>query len=103
MGREHQLQGNARVREESDRRQARVRVAVTGGINIVRVVVARGAAVAGLDVGERFLDLAVIDADRRAVRYSRIALEDLDRNDPIAALGAALAAEIPGYRDGAIV
>jgi hypothetical protein len=57
----------------------------------VRLAIARHRAIVGIDVGENYLDLAIIDADRRRLEHSRIDLREIGGADPIGELASRFA------------
>src|SRR6266478_6642349 len=100
MGREYRLQRDSRLREESDRRPARIPAAVsTESLNLE---IASDAAIVGIDVGESYLDLASITPERGELRYARIALDQIGGTDRIGALADVLVDRVPELRAGAI-
>ena len=87
MGREHRLPGDARICEEGDRRDARVSVALpNAAAGIIsacaatrRIQLDRDATIAGIDVGEDFLDLALLPPLRRSLLLARVDLRGIGR------------------------
>jgi hypothetical protein len=53
---------------------------------------------AGIDVGEKFLDIAIADPGRRALRFSSVDLRDL-QSDVVSALASAIKERAPEVRD----
>jgi len=98
MGREYRLSRDARLREEGHGRQTRVYDALS--IRVRRPT--HRATVVGVDVGEDFLDLAIVKPSKRSLDFERIALTALDT--PIVANLAALIRRAVGISlRGAIV
>src|SRR5882757_1487885 len=100
MGRKYCVQADARVREKGNRRTARISTFVSSQCS--RIEIGRERAIVGIDVGENRLDLAIIDARRRTMRFEEIALSKFGGDDPIGALADALAEVAPELCDGAI-
>jgi hypothetical protein len=100
MGREYRLQGDSRLREESDRRPARIPAPVS--TEFLNLELESDAAIVGIDVGENFLDLASIAPERRELRYARIALDQICGADSVAALADLLVDRIPELRADAV-
>src|SRR5277367_2290973 len=108
MGREHSVPRNSRLREKGHRRNARVSHFVFGGagrhgvlITRRKIILRNSAPIAGLDVGEDYLDLAVLSGDRAALSYHRITLAGL-RSPVSASLAARIADAAPALRGGAL-
>jgi hypothetical protein len=108
MGREYRLSRDPRLRQESDRRNARVSAAIR--VSVRGFELDPHAVVAGVDVGEDFLDIATLAPESHHLSLTRVNLRDigsapagnsLDTN-AIALLGARLADDVPELR-GAIV
>jgi Protein of unknown function (DUF429) len=73
MGREYRLSRDPRLRQESRRRPARVSPALSGGI--VRFTPSRRpVTLVGIDVGEDYLDLALVNSWRHSLELRRVAL-----------------------------
>src|SRR3984957_6580084 len=100
MGREYRLQGDSRLREESDRRPARIPASVPA--EFLKFKIAGDAAIVAVDVGENYLDLASLAPDRDKLRYARIALDQIGGADCIGSLADVLADRVPELRAGAI-
>src|SRR5579885_1925881 len=100
MGREHRISRDARVREESDRRPPRISVALPP--RILRYRIGRGRAIAGIDVGEDFIDLAIVKGGANRIRYARVAMP-AGGADPIGQLAARIAEAAPELRRDAVV
>ncbi|HTW88608.1 MAG TPA: hypothetical protein VMD75_11430, partial [Candidatus Binataceae bacterium] len=58
-------------------------------------------ALAGIDVGEDYLDLAIIDRDRARIAYRRVALAGIEQA-PLATLRARIVAAAPELERGAL-
>ncbi len=90
VGREHRLPRNPRLREESDRRAARVSPDLSAALH--RLSVGHDTTIAGIDVGEDFLDLAILVSGKSELRLARTALRGISGDTPGAV--ARLAARI---------
>src|SRR5260370_41523043 len=90
VGREHRLPRNPRLREESDRRAAGISPDLPAAL--CRLSVGRDTTIAGIDVGEDFLDLAILVSGKSELRLARIALRGISGDTPGAV--AQLAARI---------
>src|SRR5260370_40721232 len=94
VGREHRLPRTPRLREESDRWAARVSPDLPAALR--RLSVGRDTTIAGIDVGEDFLDLAILLSGKSELRLARIALRGISGDTPRAgAPPAALIIDIP--------
>src|SRR4029077_5951345 len=100
MGGEYRLQGDARLREESDRRPPRILPAIPA--EFLKLEIAGDAAIVGVDVGENYLDLASLTPDRYHLRDARVALDRIGGADCIGSLADVLADCVPQLRAGAI-
>ena len=89
MGGNPRLARDARLRDAGHRRPPRVPVALRADIG--RVECRGGAAIAGIDVGEKFLDVAVADPAGRSLKFTEIDLRDM-RVSVVDAIAAAMAA-----------
>jgi hypothetical protein len=88
VGREYRLSRDARLREEGDRRDARIRIALRRQIHPVDL--SSAGAIAGIDVGEDYLDIALIQpGDAAALNLSRVDLRGIhaSRDAPGSAIG----------------
>src|SRR6266851_6345609 len=90
VGREHRLPRNPRLREERDRRAAGISPDLPAALR--RLSVGRDTTIAGIDVGEDFLDLAILVSGKSELRLARIALRGISGDTPGAV--AQLAARI---------
>ena len=108
MGREYRFSRDPRLRQEGYRRNARVSAAIR--VSVSGFELNPHAVVAGVDVGEDFLDIATLAPESHHLSLTRVNLRDigsapagnsLDTN-AIALLGARLADDVPELR-GAIV
>src|SRR5260370_16653434 len=90
VGREHRLPRNPRVREEGDRGVGGIAHDLRGALR--RLSVGRDTTIAGIDVGEDFLDLAILVSGKSELRLARIALRGISGDTPGAV--AQLAARI---------
>src|ERR1700730_6732931 len=90
VGREHRLPRNPRLREESDRRPAGISPDIPAALR--RLSVGRDTTIAGIDVGEDFLDLAILVSGKSELRLARTALHGISADTPGA--GGELAARI---------
>src|SRR5260370_35608107 len=95
MGREHRLQRDSRLREESDRRPARIPAAVS--TEFLNLEIASDAAIVGIDVGESYLDLASITPERGELRYARIALDQIGGRHPLRATADGRCHDLPEH------
>src|SRR3981189_2057164 len=100
MGGKYRLQGDARLREESDRRATRIPAAVS--TEFLNLEIASDAAIVGIDVGEDYLDLASIAPGRGKLRYAPIAMDQIGGGDRIMALANALVDRVPDLCAGAV-
>src|SRR5437762_14194494 len=75
MGREYRLSRDPRLRQEGDRRDARIRFALPGALR--RIELDPRATILGIDVGEDFLDLASVERDSRKVALARVDLRKI--------------------------
>jgi len=98
MGREHRLSRNPRLREEGDRRPAGVSAALRKRVVPFRIRARQP--IAGIDVGEDFLDLAILD-EARSIRLCRVEISSCEKN-PIAEIAKRIAATAPELGRGAI-
>src|SRR5690348_10084833 len=80
VGREHRLPRNPRLREESDRRAARIPPDIPAALH--RLSVGRDTAIAGIDVGEDFLDIAILVSGKSELRLTRITLRGISEDTP---------------------
>src|SRR6266436_1351469 len=80
VGREHRLPRNPRLREESDRRAARVSPDLSAALH--RLSVGHDTTIAGIDVGEDFLDLAILVSGKSELRLARTALRGISGDTP---------------------
>src|SRR5260370_40835766 len=90
VGREHRLPRNPRLREESDRRAAGISPHLPAAL--CRLSVGRDTTIPGIDVGEDFLDLAVLVSGKSELRLEHIALRGISGDT--AGAGAQLAPRI---------
>src|SRR5260370_22402845 len=80
VGRGHRLPRNPRLREESDRRAARVSPDLSAALH--RLSVGHDTTIAGIDVGEDFLDLAILVSGKSELRLARTALRGISGDTP---------------------
>src|ERR1700737_3956432 len=80
VGREHRLPRNPRLREESDRRPAGISTDIPAALR--RLSVGRDTTIAGIDVGEDFLALAILVSEKSELRLARIALRGISGDAP---------------------
>src|ERR1700677_1070610 len=93
MGREHRLSRDPRLREKGGRRPARVSPAVSArsasgsASGAVRFAPGTAVTLAGIDVGEDYLDLAFIRAGDDALTLHRVPLAGIEgEGDAVGAL-----------------
>src|SRR5215471_8668991 len=75
MGREYRLSRNARLRQESYRRNAGVSPAIR--VSVHRFQLNPRAVVAGVDVGEDFLDIATLAPESHHLSLTRVNLRNI--------------------------
>src|SRR6266481_6461862 len=102
VGREHRLPRNPRLREESDRRAARVSPDLSAALH--RLSVGHDTTIAGIDVGEDFLDLAILVSGKSELRLARTALRGISGDTPgaVAQLAARIMDIVPQLAGPAI-
>src|SRR5262249_22177952 len=99
MGGEHRIPRDPRLRKESNRGATGVSASVPGTIG--QRIIPANRALAGIDVGENFLDLAIAHPAQRTLRYLRIGLQQFpDR--VVERMADAVASEAPELQAGSI-
>src|SRR6266851_6300779 len=80
VGREHRLPRNPRLREESDRWAAGISPDLPAALR--RLSDGHDTTIAGIDVGEDFLDLAILVSGKSELRLARTALRGISGDTP---------------------
>src|SRR5438876_6988112 len=101
MGREYRLSRNPRLRKEGDRRHARISPALQ--VSVRHISLDPRAAIAGIDVGEDFLDIAVLTTEQKRLSFTRLDLRSIGlvesetspESEAIARMAKRLAAAVP--------
>src|SRR5215472_132449 len=101
MGREYRLSRDARLREEGDRWPPPVPAAVPVPGRIIGYAIGAAQPVAGIDVGEDYLDVAMLDGVAKSLRLARVPIFPATRY-PIARIAENIAERFPELGPGAV-
>src|SRR6516225_4536950 len=101
MGRKYRLSRDARLREEGDRWPPLVPAAVSLPGRITRYAIGSAQPVAGIDVGEDYLDVAMLDGGAKSLRLARVPIL-AETSHPIAQIAESIAERFPELGPGAV-
>src|SRR5215472_6685804 len=101
MGREYRLSRDARLREEGNRWPPPIPAAVPLPGRVARYAIDSAQPIAGIDVGEDYLDLALLDGRAKSLRLARIPIFPQARH-PIARIAERIAGLFPELGPGAV-
>src|SRR5215472_12242491 len=101
MGREYRLSRDARLRQEGDRWPPRIPAAVSLPGRITRYAFGSAQPVAGIDVGEDYLDVALLDGEAKSLRLARVPVFPATRH-PIAQIVKRFSESFPELGPGAV-
>src|SRR5262249_40160993 len=101
MGREYRLSRDARLRKEGDRWPPRIPAAVSRSGRITRFAFGSAQRVAGIDVGEDYLDVALLDGEANSLRLARVPILPATRH-PIAQIAESISGVFPELGRGAV-
>src|SRR5215469_149278 len=101
MGREYRVSRDARLREEGNRWPPPIPAAVSLPGRITRYAIGSAQRVAGVDVGEDYLDVALLDGEAKSLRPARIPLFPATRH-PIVRIAERISESFPELGPGAV-